>query len=202
MEGGDLFEDAITCCLSDDNDLRSNKMNSIPVNFDYVRFSLFDGKPYFWDPNYPQWIQFVENGAWVSNHVLSVKQYVFYNAFHLTQIGLIPNREIMDKKMKKIVEEAEKLLSQYQRTTETSGPSPRPTLPSLQSYHAKILSELPCHEPVGKRRTPQRRLLPASNSGSSVSARKHPYSQAPSGQTQPRDGTTSGPYPRLDYYSM
>ncbi|KAH8621706.1 hypothetical protein IG631_23583 [Alternaria alternata] len=52
-------------------------MSSIPVNFDNVRYSPVDRRPYFWDPAYPQWIQFLENGAWASRHVSRVKEYVF-----------------------------------------------------------------------------------------------------------------------------
>ncbi|KAB2100049.1 hypothetical protein AG0111_0g11693 [Alternaria gaisen] len=159
-------------------------MSSIPVNFDNVRYSPVDRRPYFWDPAYPQWIQFLENGAWASRHVSRAKE------------------ETKDENIKKIAKKAERLLPPNLSATETPGPAQRPTLPSFQSYHAKISSEPPCHGPAGKRRTPQRRLLPASTSGSSVSARKHPYSQVPRGQTQPSQGTTDGPYPRLDYYCM
>lgn len=201
-DGDVLFEDATTSCLSNDNALHSIRMNSIPVDLNLVRFSRIDGKAYFWHRDYPQSIQFVVNGAWTSKHVLLVKQYAFYCPYRLSQIRLISDRGPMDENMKRIVEEAERLLSRNQSAIETPRPSQHPTFPSVQSYNAKVSWEPPSHKPVGKRTTLQRRLLPASNPGPSASVRKHPYPQAPRGQTQPRQGTTGGPYPRLDYPSM
>ncbi|KAF2844609.1 hypothetical protein T440DRAFT_559515 [Plenodomus tracheiphilus IPT5] len=154
-----------------------------PVNWEYVRFTA-NGRAYFLDPDHPDWIQVVENNVWVSKLVSSVKQ------------------GIMGEDMKKIVEEAEMSLPQRQSGTETPGPSQCLTLPSLQSYHVNTSSKPPCHEPVGKHRMPQRRLLPASKSILSISARRQPYSQAAREQAQARHGFTGGSYSIMDYYSM
>ena len=75
--GNALFEHETTHYLSGDNHSHTIRMNAVPVNFAYVQYSRLDGRPYFQDPKYPLWIQFVENGEWVSIHVLCIKQYVF-----------------------------------------------------------------------------------------------------------------------------
>ncbi|RMZ66333.1 ankyrin repeat containing [Pyrenophora seminiperda CCB06] len=58
------------------------------------------------------------------------------------------DRETKDKNIKKIAKKAERLLPQNQSATKTPRPAQRPTLPSLQSYHTKISSEPPYHEPT------------------------------------------------------
>lgn len=75
--GDTLFEHATTYYSFGDNHSHTIRMDAVPVNFDYVQYSRLDGRPYFQDPKYPLWIQFVENGEWVSIHVLCIKQYVF-----------------------------------------------------------------------------------------------------------------------------
>ena len=136
-----LFEDATTRCLSDDNRLRLNRMWK-PVNWEYVRFTA-DGRAYFLDPDYPDWIQVVENRVWVSKLVSSVKQYVFYHTSHLTEIGLILDRGIMGEDMKKIVKEAEMSLPKTKARPRHLGPLSVP-LCRLSRPTMRRLCQSPC----------------------------------------------------------
>ncbi|EUC27642.1 hypothetical protein COCCADRAFT_41681 [Bipolaris zeicola 26-R-13] len=149
-------------------------MGLIPVNFKQVRYSRLDGRPYFQHPEYPEFVQFVVNGEWVSIHVLSIKP------------------EMMDENIKGIVQEAKKLLFQDQSVTDTLSLSQRPTLPPLQSSCTNMSSEIRFHKTVEECKTTQREFLHVPNSGPSVSTRKNSYSQA----------TTDSHHPRSDYYSM
>ncbi|EMD86768.1 hypothetical protein COCC4DRAFT_200611 [Bipolaris maydis ATCC 48331] len=159
-------------------------MNGVPVNFEYVRHSRLDGRAYFQDPKYPQLIQFVENGKWVSIHVLCIKPY------------------IMDENMKKIVEDAKRSLPEKQNSTETPSPSQRPTLLPLESYHANIVPKAPHHNTVEGYREPQRQLLPALKSGASVSTWRYSYSEAHGAETQRGQAAPGSHHRRPDYYSM
>ncbi|EMD62765.1 hypothetical protein COCSADRAFT_27266 [Bipolaris sorokiniana ND90Pr] len=175
-------------------------MTYITVNFDYVQYSKRDGRPYFQDPKHPMWIQFIENGEWVSIHVLWIKPYVFLQHFSpFAVLGLILEREIMDENMKKIVEEAKRLLPQEKSATETINSSQRPTLPSLQSYHADTPLKATHHNIAT---SSQQRLLPGPKSDSSLFTRRNSYSQTPREETQPGPVAIDGHHPRSDYYSM
>lgn len=167
-------------------------MGLIPVNFKQVRYSRLDGRPYFQHPEYPEFVQFVVNGEWVSIHVLSIKPYVHCDMFYLTRIWLTLDREMMDENIKGIVQEAKKLLFQDQSVTDTLSLSQRPTLPPLQSSCTNMSSEIRFHKTVEECKTTQREFLHVPNSGPSVSTRKNSYSQA----------TTDSHHPRSDYYSM
>ncbi|KAI0570368.1 hypothetical protein Alg130_11257 [Pyrenophora tritici-repentis] len=157
-------------------------MNWIPVKFNCVCYSLEACTYYFWDPDYPQCIQFLDQGTWKSWHVSYVKA------------------TTNDKNIREIAEKAERILSENQTATEKPGPYQPPTLPSLQSYYAKMPSEAPCLKTV--RRT-QRPLLPApSSAASSAFVRKHPYFEAPQEQGPLRQSTTGIPFPGLSVYNM
>jgi hypothetical protein len=195
-----LFEDARIHCLAADIHVWLDKMEK-PVNFDYVRFTS-DGRAYFQDPDCPGWIQVVENHVWTSKSVSLAKMYFLDHTAHVAEFGLTLDRGILGEEMKRIVEEAEILLSSNQSGTATPAPSQNPTLPSLPSHHAKISSRPPSHESVGKRKAPQRRLLPSSHSSSSISTRKRPLFQAPNEQTQALQSTSSCWYLNDDFYSV
>jgi len=138
----------------------------------------------------------------VSKSVSLAKKYSLYHSAHVAKLGLIPDRGVLGEDMKRIVEEAEMLLSSNQSATVTPGPSQHPTLPSLPSYHAKMSSRPQGHESIGKRRTLQRRLLPSSHSSSSISTQNYPLFQAPKERTQPVQSTPSDSYSNHDFYSM
>lgn len=120
----------------------------------------------------------------------------------ITEFKLILDRGVLGEIMRKIVEEAEALPSPSQSAIETPRPSQAPTLPSHSSYHTKPLSKPLGREPIGKRRTPRRRLLPATKSNPSVSTRGHPLLQAPNEQTQPTHSNSGHSPSRYDHHNM
>jgi hypothetical protein len=56
-----------------------SRMGWIPVKFDNVRYSPIERTHYFWDPEYPQWIQFLRDDKWSSWHIGYVREYAFCN---------------------------------------------------------------------------------------------------------------------------
>lgn len=133
-------------------------MSSVPVDFEKVRYSALDGRPYFWDSDYPQYIQFVVNGVWTSIPVSYVKVYVSRNAFRSARIRLTLDRTTRDEKIRKIAEKAEDLLSLNRSAKEKPGSYQPTTWPNIPS-------EAPHRGTVGEGRPMrnQRRLLPAAS---------------------------------------
>ena len=100
-----------------------------PVNFDYVRYSPIERIHYFWDPEYPQWIQFLRCDKWCSWHVCYVQKYNLCNTPLQTQIRLTVNRHAVDPKIKNIAKKAEVLLLDIPSATQKPRPSQSSTLP-------------------------------------------------------------------------
>lgn len=134
-------------------------MSSVPVDFEKVRYSALDGRPYFWDSDYPQYIQFVVNGVWTSIPVSYVKVYVSRNAFRSARIRLTLDRTTRDEKIRKIAERAEDLLSHNGSAKEKprpNQPTAWPNMPSKPPYRGTVGEGRPMRK--------QRRLLPATSS--------------------------------------
>jgi hypothetical protein len=87
-----------------------SRMEWIPVNFDFVRYSPIERTHYFYDPEHPQWIQFLRCDKWSSWHVRYVKEYAICNTLLQTQIRLTADSNTADSKIKNIAEKAEVLL--------------------------------------------------------------------------------------------
>jgi hypothetical protein len=144
----------------------SSRMSWIPVNFDSVRYSPIERTHYFYDPEYPQWIQFLRCDKWSSWHVRYVKEFALCNTLLQTQIRLTANRNTVDPNIKNIAEKAEVLLLDFPSATEITRPSQSSTLPAPSSHHAGTSSQAHAkflYPKVTARqpRTAQRQLLPA-----------------------------------------